>query len=79
MRDKNNHYGWRYYEFRRATYGMQRDKKPGPSEDTVKEKILNDLRVAYRDKEKWQGWIKNSKLAQEWLVKNNLNRNLELP
>ena len=76
IRDKLQKKGWRYYEFRRARCRIRLDEnfknKVASDPQAVKE-ILGDLRVAYGDTERWQGWYETELEVTKWLELNKIN------
>jgi len=74
VRDRLGERGWKYYEFRRARYRIQRDpnfRQKKPSAPDVKERILQDLQTAFRDKG-WETWFNEpgQNNIKEWLTLN---------
>jgi hypothetical protein len=68
--------GWRYYEFRRARQRIRHDesfKRGVGSQPAVVDEILNDLRAAFRDGEKWQKWYDGEADVRKWAELNKVN------
>jgi len=77
VRDRLGERGWKYYEFRRGRYRIQRDpnfRQKKPSAPDVKERILQDLQTAFRDKG-WETWFNEpgQNSVKEWLTLNAID------
>lgn len=70
IRNKQPNRGWKWYEFQRARALIEMDSNFGKGERSPEqqiEKIRTDLRVAFTDVEKWQGWYNNHERVREWM------------
>jgi hypothetical protein len=67
--------GWRYYEFHRARCRIEQDpnfKKGVPSDTSVTDRILDDLREAYTDIDKWDKWNYEKSSVRKWMNLNHI-------
>jgi hypothetical protein len=78
LRNEHQIPGWKYYEFRRARFRIEREgdnlTRGVPSSPDVKRQIMNDITVARADS-KWADWINrdSGNLVTNWLKLNEPN------
>lgn len=75
IRDKLGKQGWRYYEFHRARCRIEQDpsyKKRIASDSAFIERILTDLREAYRDTVRWVKWYTPDSAVWKWMEINKI-------
>jgi len=75
IRNRLGKRGWRHYEFHRARCRIEQvpdyDKKTGAP--AFVQEVLNDLRLAYSDGEKWPRWHTPDSSVARWMVANKID------
>jgi len=76
IRDRLGKKGWKYYELRRARYRIQLDpdyKLKKASDPAASERILADLRMARKETDKWDRWLKENPDIKNWMDINKID------
>ncbi len=74
-RDRFGLRGWKYYELRRARYRIQMDsnyRNNEKSAEDVRARIIADLKIAFKEHENGERWLKENPDIGKWVKLNNV-------